>query len=125
MTLEVREYGEKVYYVCDRAVSVRCDACGHSHTVFHVVVKKGRVLRAIWDDRMGLRYDLGGGGEDRVNAKDVFTTKHEAVGARHEKLALAPTLAAGRAALAKLAAQMKKAKDMKAKAVSNGKAVEG
>ena len=87
MTLEVREYGEKVYYVCDRAVSVRCDACGHSHTVFHVVVKKGRVLRAIWDDRMGLRYDLGGGGEDRVDAKYVFTTKHEAVGARHEKLA--------------------------------------
>lgn len=88
MTLEVREYGEKVYYVCDRAVSVRCDACGHSHTVFHdVVVKKGRVLRAIWDDCMGLRYDLGGGGGDRVDAKDVFTTKHEAVGARHEKLA--------------------------------------
>ena len=123
MTLEVREYGEKVYYVCDRAVSVRCDACGHSHTVFHVVVKKGRVLRAIWDDSMGLRYDIGGGGGDRVDAKDVFSTKHEAVGARREKLA--PTLAAGRAALAKLAAQMKKAKDMKAEAVSIGKAVEG
>ena len=90
MTLEVREYGEKVYYVCDRAVSVRCDACGHSHTVFHVVVKMGRVLRTIWDDLMGLRYDIGGGGGgggDRVDAKDVFTTKHEAVGARHEKLA--------------------------------------